>query len=219
MEQLYLLARGPLCWAAFGLFFAGGLRLLLRTWREAKKKDASSVAYFSPGYALRSIFNWSIPFNALGWRENPAVCLATYGLHLSLLALVLFTDGHTVLWDYAFGLTLRTLPPAVSDTLTMVALACLVVLAGRRILAPQVKFVTTPKDWLALGLVFVPVLTGFLAGSGLGSSLVMTTLHILSAEILIVLIPLTRLSHAVFILFTRAYLGSEFGGVRHCKDW
>jgi nitrate reductase gamma subunit len=47
----------------------------------------------------------------------------------------------------------------------------------------------------------------------------MTTLHILAGEILIALIPFTRLSHALFVLFTRAYMGSEFGAVRNARDW
>ena len=51
------------------------------------------------------------------------------------------------------------------------------------------------------------------------ASLLMTTLHVLAGELLLALIPFTRLSHALFALFTRAYMGSEFGGVRHAKDW
>jgi hypothetical protein len=32
-------------------------------------------------------------------------------------------------------------------------------------------------------------------------------------------IPFTRLSHALFFLFTRGYMGSEFGAVKNAKDW
>jgi hypothetical protein len=41
----------------------------------------------------------------------------------------------------------------------------------------------------------------------------------LSAELLLVAIPFTRLSHMLLAPLTRAYIGSEFGMVRHVKDW
>ena len=52
-----------------------------------------------------------------------------------------------------------------------------------------------------------------------GDNLILSTLHVLSGEAVLVAIPFTRLSHALFIPFTRAYMGSEFGGVRQCRDW
>jgi hypothetical protein len=36
---------------------------------------------------------------------------------------------------------------------------------------------------------------------------------------MLVAIPFTRLSHMLFSIFTRAYMGSEFGKVRHAQDW
>jgi hypothetical protein len=44
-------------------------------------------------------------------------------------------------------------------------------------------------------------------------------MHILSGEVMLAAIPFTRLSHMLFFPFTRGYMGSEFGGVRHAKDW
>jgi hypothetical protein len=36
---------------------------------------------------------------------------------------------------------------------------------------------------------------------------------------MLAVIPFTRLVHMVFAPLTRAYMGSEFGGVRHAQDW
>ena len=47
----------------------------------------------------------------------------------------------------------------------------------------------------------------------------MVILHVVAGEIMLAAIPFTRLSHVVFAVFTRAYMGSEFGGVRHARDW
>ena len=48
--------------------------------------------------------------------------------------------------------------------------------------------------------------------------LLMLTLHIASAELLLVLVPFTWLSHMLLGPMIRAYAGSGFGSVRHTKD-
>ena len=56
-------------------------------------------------------------------------------------------------------------------------------------------------------------------GTAFTADQVMMILHIVSGEIMLVAIPFTRLSHMLFSPFTRAYMGSEFGGIRHARDW
>jgi len=41
----------------------------------------------------------------------------------------------------------------------------------------------------------------------------------LSGEVMLAIIPFTKLSHMLFFPITRGYMGSEFGGVRQAKDW
>ena len=64
-----------------------------------------------------------------------------------------------------------------------------------------------------------PFITGFLAYHQWFGYQFFATLHMLAGEIMLVAIPFTRLSHMIFAPFTRAYMGSEFGGVRHARDW
>jgi len=47
----------------------------------------------------------------------------------------------------------------------------------------------------------------------------MIIIHGLSGALWLLLIPWTRLVHMLWFPFTRAYMGSEFGAVRHSKDW
>jgi hypothetical protein len=70
-----------------------------------------------------------------------------------------------------------------------------------------------------LGMVVTPFLTGFVAYHQWFDYPLFLVLHILSGEILLMAIPFTRLSHMLFSPFTRAYMGSEFGNVRHARDW
>ena len=47
----------------------------------------------------------------------------------------------------------------------------------------------------------------------------MVILHILSGALWMLLIPWTRLAHMIWFVFTRAYMGAEFGAVRNARDW
>ena len=219
MQTLYNIATGPLAWAAWFIFLAGSIWRIGSMISKARKKEMSALAYMSPGYSFRSIGRWLMPFGTLGWKANPALTVATFLFHIALLLLVLFAPGHTVMWDYSFGISLWSLPENVADGLTVAAIACCIFFFLRRLQIPAVRYVTTIHDWAVLALVTIPFISGFLAKMQVGDTLLMTLIHVLSGEAVLVAIPFTRLSHALFAPFTRAYMGSEFGGVRHCPDW
>lgn len=219
MQTLYNLATGPLVWAAFAIFLAGSAWRIGSMIATARKKEMAAYAYMSAGYSFRSILRWLTPFGTLGWKENPAMTVGTFVFHLSLLLLVLFVPGHAVMWDYNFGIGLWSLPEGLADGLTLAALLCCLFFAYRRIAVPAVRYVTTAQDWVALILVLVPLLSGFLAKMQVGDTLLMALIHVLSGEAVLIAIPFTRLAHAIISPFTRAYMGSEFGGVRHVPDW
>lgn len=219
MTELHTFVSGPLAWFAFGVFFIGAIYRLVTMYNLAKAKDGSSVAYMSWKYGLRSILNWMIPFNSLGWKSDPLMTVATFVFHIGFLLVAVFLGAHAVLWDTNFGISIPAMSDQLGDIVSFVVLAACAVFAYRRFALAHVKQVTRGKDWFALVLVALPFITGVLAYHQVGPALFMNILHILSGELLIALIPFTRLSHALFVLFTRAYIGSEFGGVRHARDW
>lgn len=219
MQKLYAFASGPLAWAAFGVFILGSLYRLWSMYRLARQKDVSSVAYMNAGFGFRSILAWLTPFKALGWRQNPGVCATTFVFHLCLVVVALFYSAHAVLWEYAFDVRLPSLPDGVADLMTILVVAGAAVFALRRLSQPLSRFITQPMDWLALVLAAAPFVTGFLARHQWGDYPTMAFLHVLSGDLMLMAIPFTRLSHALFSPFTRAYMGSEFGGVRRCADW
>ncbi len=219
MQTFYNIATGPLAWAAWLIFIGGSVWRIASMIALARKKEMAVVAYMSFGHAFRSIGRWLVPFATLGWRANPLLTATTFVFHVSLLLLALFAPGHAVMWDYLFGVSVWSLPEGAADALTLAAVACCLVFFGRRFLVPAVRYVTTTHDWAVLALVALPFISGFLAKMQLGDALLMSLIHVLSGEAVLVALPFTRLSHALFAPFTRAYMGSEFGGVRHCPDW
>ena len=219
MNAVYEFVTGPLAWAAWGIFLLGSAWRLSSMYQLAKKKDASSLAFMDWGFSLRSILNWLIPFNALGWRQSPVMTVTTFAFHICLIAVPVFLVAHVALWTEFFGVSYATIPDNVADIMTLVVIAVCLFFAGRRIMQPEVRYITTPQDWLALVIVLAPFLTGFLAYHQALDYDLMVVLHVVAGEIMLAAIPFTRLSHMVFAAFTRAYMGSEFGGVRHARDW
>jgi len=219
MRDVYAFLTGPGAYVAWGVFLLGSIGRLWYLRRLARARDASSLAYMNAGYSLRSILHWLIPFGTLGWKENPAVTVATFLFHLCLVLGALFVSAHAVLWSYAFGLDVWSLPEGVADVFSLVVVACCLFFAARRLFLVEVRYVTTPMDWLILVIAALPFATGFLARQHLGPYELMAVLHVLTGEIFLIAIPFTRVSHALLAPLTRAYIGSEFGAVRHAKDW
>ncbi len=103
--------------------------------------------------------------------------------------------------------------------MTLIVIAGAVFFLVRRLTQPEVIYVTSASDFVILAIVAAPFVTGFLAYHQWFAYQIMVILHILAGEVMLVAIPFTRLSHMIFSPFTRAYIGSEFGGVREAKDY
>ncbi len=219
MNAAYEFVTGPLAWIAWGIFLLGSAWRLSTMYQLAKKKDAPSLTFMDWGFSLRSIVNWLIPFNALGWRKSPVLTVTTFAFHVCLVLVPVFLMAHVALWTEFFGVSYVTLPDGTADVMTLVVLAACLVFAGRRLTQKDVAYITTGQDWLALTIVTLPFLTGFLAYHQVFDYQIMLIAHIVAGETMLAAIPFTRLSHMVFAAFTRAYMGSEFGGVRHARDW
>lgn len=219
MHTVYAFVAGPLAWAAFILFFGGILLRLIQLLRQVHKSEKFIYSHMSLRYSLRSIAHWITPFATVNWRRHPVLTIVTFVFHICLVVTPLFVLGHIVLIDEAWDVDWWSLPDALADTMTVLVVACCVFFWVRRATQPEVRYVTDASDYAILLITAAPFVTGFLAYHQLGGTGWMTIAHMLSGEILLAAIPFTRLSHMIFSVFTRAYMGSEFGGVRHARDW
>jgi nitrate reductase gamma subunit len=219
MYDIYNFVTGPLVWVSFTIFIFGSIYRLVTMYSLAKKKDAVSLAYMDWKYSFRSIINWLIPFNALGWKKNPVMTVATFAFHICLLAAPILLTAHVIMVEQSWGISWWTLSDTTADYMTIVVIAACAFFAGRRLYQKDVRFLTTPQDWLILTLAALPFVTGFLAYHQLFNYQVMIIAHVLAGNIMIAAIPFTRLSHMFFAVFTRSYMGSEFGKIRRTRDW
>ena len=219
MHDIYNFVRGPLAWVAFIIFFGGSLYRLISMVMLAKKKDTFVFEYTSLRYGLRSILHWITPFGSVNWRKNPIFTIMTFAFHICLIGAPIFLLAHVILWDESFNITWWYLPDGVADIMTLIVVVGCGYFLYRRLILPEVKFVTSASDYIILAIVAIPFITGFLAYHQWFGYKFWLILHMFSGEIMLATIPFTRLSHMLFFVFTRAYMGSEFGNVRHARDW
>lgn len=215
---LYNILRGPLVWVAF-LVFIGGSGYKVYTLLDMAKKEKVVFPFISLKGTLKSIFHWVIPFASRSWRLRPIVTIVTFLFHICLVFTPIFLLSHNILWQESWGITWWSLPENVADMMTLIVIFTCVFFLFRRILKPEVKFVTFPSDYALLAISFLPFLTGFLAyHQWVFTHKAMVNLHILFGEIMLIAIPFTRLAHVFYFFLTRSWMGSTFD-LWHTRDW
>ena len=219
MNTLYNLVSGPFAWLAFIIFIGGCLYRLTSLLVLVHKKEKFIYSYMSLKYSLRSILRWSTPFATENMRKHAVLTIVAFAFHICLILTPIFLLAHVILIEESWNLNWWTLPEGAAEIMTLIVIGGCVFFLVRRMVNPEVKYVTFASDYIILGIVAAPFVTGLLAYYQWFGYQVFLILHILSGEIMLVAIPFTRLSHMLFAPLTRAYMGSEFGGVRKARDW
>ena len=216
--DIYELVRGPFAWVALIVFVAGSL-YRIGAMLFGGKKEPSLYPATSLRDGLRSIFHGLLPFGSTYMRREPLFAIVTIGFHLGVILLPLFLLAHIVLWYESWQILWWSLPDLLADIMAVwVILACVYFMV-RRWVVPAVKQVTRPTDILLPAIILLTFLTGFLAYHQRGPYRSMLILHILAGEILLVAIPFSKLGHMLFFMFSRAYMGAEFGKVLKAREW
>lgn len=208
--DLLTLARGPLLQVALALCAGGILLRLLETLGLGRKKDISAPRLNGPGSGWRTIFTRSVPAPGM-LRRDPVTYVGGYVFHLGLFATVLLFAPHIALFESLIGVGWPALPSPLVDALALASLVALLVLLAHRLTQPVKRLLSGVGDYLAWALTFLPLLTGYLAYHHLLFEYTfMLTLHILSVELLIVMLPFTKLFHTVSLFVARWYNGDGF---------
>jgi nitrate reductase gamma subunit len=215
---MYEFVRGPLLWVAFIVFIGGMLYRVISFVSLSLKKDKVIYNHFSGKWALRSIIHWLLPLNHTA-RQYPVYTLMAYIFHVLLLFVPVFLLAHIILWEESWKISWWSLPESLADYLTLAMLGVVVFLIIRRMTLPYVRIVTSPTDYLLLVAVGLPFLTGYIAYHQWISYKLVLIIHILSGELMLVLIPFTKLSHMIMFFFSRAHIGMEFGERRGTVTW
>ncbi len=216
---MYSFLTGPALWATFIIFFGGLIVRIGHLYRLSRKKDLVFYNHTGFNWGFKSILYWLLPWGSASMRQQPVFSFMAFIFHITLLAVPLFLDAHNILWDESWGISLWSLPDALSDGMTVILLVSIIFLVIRRIVRREVRILTEAWDYVLLGLTALPFLTGFLAYHQVGPYELLMILHVLTAEIILILIPFTKLAHMILFFFSRAFIGFEMGVRRGARSW
>ncbi|WP_300669985.1 sulfate respiration complex protein HmcE [Desulfoluna sp.] len=212
---MYQFITGPLLWLSFSIFFIGcfvHVALYIRGLDFQLDRIAYNTNIVSGvKAALRSIGLWLVPFGTRCWRQNPVYTLIFYLFHVGAVVTPLFLSAHSVILKYRWGIYMPAMPDVVADVLTAGVLVAACGLLLRRMLVPEVRNLTTPRDIGVLFLSVAPFATAFMAYHQIGDVTFWTIAHILSGELFLVAVPFTKLSHIVLFFCSRIQIGMDFG--------
>lgn len=199
------LARGPLFYFAFTLMVLGLTRHVVLTIvgirRMVRRAGHSTMPY---GMILKETLLWLFPFNKMNNRVWYSILSITF--HIGLIITPIFLSAHILLWKRGIGISWPGLSQNLADVLTVVTIATGIGLIIGRIVNHHSRAISRFQDFvlpIILGLLFF---SGFLAGRpelNPFSYNAMMLIHVMSGNVILILIPFTKLAHAVLLPATQ----------------
>jgi len=213
---LYSFVEGPLLWIAFLTFIIGNFVRVALFFSVSVKKDKIIYQHFKWKYIFATIVRWLLPLNK-GVIKNPVFATIVYIFHICLIVVPIWLSGHIILWEESrFGWNWSAMPDVWADWMTLICIGIAVFFLIRRIVSPDIRFISTKSDYLLIIVTVLPFVTGYFLSHGTLNSVPflsanMQIIHILSAELMLIVIPFTRLSHFILFFLSRGATGIEFG--------
>ncbi|MEW5947689.1 MAG: hypothetical protein AB1742_16000 [bacterium] len=209
MDYWLSLARGPLFTMTFLFVVLALLRLVVihiiainMTWKRTRDHNivVKDVA--------RWVFEWAFPIKHFS-QARAAFSVISFLWHIGLILVPVFFASHLLLWERGLGVRLPDIlkmSKHTADALTIVTVGLTVVMFLFRALSRESRALSGPIDYALLALLAVPFITGFLAVHAKINPLPYNAtmlIHVLSAELIFVLMPFTKLAHAALFPFGR----------------
>jgi nitrate reductase gamma subunit len=192
---------------AGSIFIIGMVLRVLEILMLGKKSDLATARGSGPQAGLKTILTRTIPFKGM-WSH----IIAGYIFHVGFLIVLLFFTPHILLFRDAFGWHWPGLANSFIDVLTMITIVAMLYALFVRLTDPVRRFLSTPGDYIALTVTALPLITGYMAVHRYAMPYTeMLAWHILSVNLLLIVMPFTKLTHAVTFVFARYYNGAANG--------
>lgn len=206
-----LWTKGPAFEWAIAIFALGLVARILEIFIIGRRPNYAEPRAGEWGPGLKTVFTRTIPDPGTLQRAPFNAVVGTIWHIGFLIALLLFIP-HIELIKSLLGISWPGLPNPVVDLVTAVTLVALVAVLVHRLTHPVKKRISTVEDYVVWGITFLVLLTGYLAYHRIINPYPLALgLHILSAEIFLILLPFTKLTHIFTTVIARWYNGASFG--------
>ncbi|MFH1418162.1 MAG: hypothetical protein ABII12_07765 [Planctomycetota bacterium] len=206
VESMLEFARGPLFRFAFALMVLGLARLVLLTLYGIVRTYilAGDKRLLWPVIRQRTL--WTLfPFSRLH-RTRSAYSILSFVFHVGLIVVPIFLFAHVHLWQRGVGISWPVLPALAADVLTILTVVAALALLAARAGSSLSRTLSRAQDYLWPVLLSLAFLSGFLASHPALCPVdyqVMLLIHVLAAELILVLIPFSKIAHCVLLPFSQ----------------
>lgn len=209
--ELLIWVRGPGLALALAICLFGIILRLFEIQALGRKADLAPARAVTPGSGWRTLLSRSLPPEGM-LKRAPLTYLGGYVFHIGLAIAVFFFVPHIELIRGLLGLSWPGLPNLFVDIATVAAILAMLAVLGSRLTDPVKRFLSGKGDWLAWALTFLPLVTGYAAFHHLAENYtLLLALHILSVELMLVVLPFSKLFHVVSLFMARWYNGQIAG--------
>jgi len=205
MEAWLAWAKGPFFLFSISFMILGLIRhAVLTIWgisRAVHLAGDKSISYKK--IAVASL-KWLIPVGALKNRVVYGVTTLTY--HISIIITPVFLGAHIELLRRGLGVSWPAIPNRLADTLTAIAIVTALALIIERASAKDSRHLSRFQDYAIPFVIAIPFASGLLAAHpsiNLFSYEATMFIHVMSANLVFILIPITKLSHMVLLPTTQ----------------
>ncbi|MBK1630313.1 hypothetical protein CKO31_06035 [Thiohalocapsa halophila] len=209
--EFLMLTKGPLFQAALAVFALGVLVRLVEIFALGRAHNYAAPRGSAVAGGLRTMYKRFEP-NPGTFKAAPFDVVVGMVWHIGFIIALLLFIPHVELIKSTFGIAWPALPNPVVDAVTAITLLGLIAALVHRLAQPVKRFLSTPEDYLIWGVTFLVMLTGWLAYHRMINPYPLALgIHILAAEIFLVVLPFTKLSHIFTAFVARYYNGAIFG--------
>jgi nitrate reductase gamma subunit len=211
MEAWLEWARGPFFIFSFTFMALGLIRhavvTAIETVKPMRRAGDKSLPY---SQIAGNTLKWLFPLGKI--KDQAVFSLTSIVFHIGILIVPVFLGGHIALWARGLGFSWPAISNSVADVLTIVAIITAVALIIQRVSARATRKLSRFQDYAIPLVVAAPFVTGFLVMHPAWnpfSHQASLFVHIMSGNLAFILMPLTKLSHA--ILLPSVQMVSEVG--------
>ena len=198
-------ARGPAFVFSFTLMILGLLRILILTiWGIAKTLLRAGDKKVAWKNLITTSLGWILPFKKL--KQRVWYSLASILFHIGIIIVPIFLIEHVALWRRGIGVSWFTISRTLADGLTLLTIAMIILLLIGRLGSQEARTLTRGQDVILPLIILIPFIFGFLASHPSFNPFVYQAtmlVHVLSSDLIMCLIPFTKLCHCVILPFTQ----------------
>ena len=202
MEAILEFAKGPLFRITFALMVLGAIRILiLDIWGliEATRKAGDRDIPWKQAFS--KMLTWFFPIRRVA-NKRPFYSILSIIFHIGLLIVPIFLYAHIELWRGALGFGWISLSDSWADILSISTVVTGLALFIGRVAFIESRKLSRPQDYFWPILIVIPFLTGLICAQFAITPAAYQSLmliHILSAELIFVLLPFTKIAHCVLM--------------------